>query len=35
MLALLLVVVFGNRLLLTGDEQRYLLYALSFFRHAR
>ena len=33
MLALLLVVVFGNRLLLTGDEQRYLLYALSFFRH--
>ena len=33
MLALLLVVVFGNRLLLTGDEQRYLLYALSFSRH--
>ena len=33
MLALLLVVVFGNRLLLTGDEQRYLLYALSSSRH--
>ena len=33
MLALLLVVVFGNRLFLTGDEQRYLLYATSFFRH--
>ena len=33
MLALLLVVVFGNRLFLTGDEQRYLLYAVSFVRH--
>ncbi len=33
MLALLLVVVFGNRLFLTGDEQRYLLYATSFIRH--
>ena len=33
MLALLLVVVFGNRLFLTGDEQRYFLYAISFIRH--
>ena len=33
MLVLLFVVVFGNRLFLTGDEQRYLLYATSFIRH--
>ncbi len=33
MLLLLLFVLFGNAQVMTGDEPRYLLYAMSFIRH--